>query len=83
MNWREKEQLDREYEIVRLQFSSDFRELMREHNVTYKDLGVRLNMSVLKVRQMIHSTNLTIREMSTLAYALQGTIRILIILPRP
>ncbi len=83
MDFRQREQRDREYEKVRLQFSYDFRELLKEYDVSYKDIAKILNVTVPKVRQMIQSDNITIKDLVTLAYALQGTIRILVILPRP
>jgi len=83
MDFRKKEQVKQAYEKARVQFSYDYRELLKEYGLTYKDVAEFMNTTVSTVRQKIQSDNISFAELVTLAAALQGTIRILIILPRP
>jgi len=80
---REREYIDREYEKTRVQFSCDFRELLKEYNTTYRDVAATLGVTVAKVRQMVQSDNITFKDLVTLAAVLGGRCRVLVIIPRP
>lgn len=80
---QEQEYIDREYEKTRAQFSCDFRELLKEHKMTYRDIADTLRVTVPKVRQMIQSDNITFKDIVTLTAVLGGRCRVLIIIPRP
>ena len=83
MNHRQREFIERNYEVSRLQFSLDFRELLREYNKTYKDIADVLCVSVPEVRKRVQSNNITYKEMVELITILGGTCRVLIVIPRP
>lgn len=83
MDFRQKRQIALEYEKVRAQFSFDFRELLRERGMDYNDVAVALGWTRAEVRRRIQGDDLTLKDIVYLAAGLQGTTRILIILPRP
>jgi len=83
LNRREQEYIDREYEKTRAQFSCNFRELLKEHKMTYRDIADTLGITVPKVRQMVQSDNITFKDIVTLTTTLGGRCQVLIIIPRP
>lgn len=85
MNHLQKRRITLKYESVRLQFASDFRELMREYKVSYKDIAQTLGISGIKVRELINRDALTLEQMTALIDVLNdaGTCHIVFVIPRP
>ncbi len=83
MEYRERQHRDMLYERARLSFSQDYRELMKEHGLDYRDIGARLGMTVGQVRRAVQSEDISFKDIVSLVWALDGTIRITIVLPRP
>jgi predicted transcriptional regulator len=76
-----KTTIELNYEKARQEFSCDFQELLREKGLTYKDIAQRLGCSVTSLRKKVQSDELSLHDLVELSTALQGTCRILIILP--
>lgn len=69
------------YEATHQEFIEDFLSIMRERNLTTKDIAECLGKSVPDTRKIMYKDELSLRDIVELTSALQGTPRILIIFP--
>ena len=85
MNHLQKRRVLLKYESARLQFASDYRELMREYGVSYSDVAKVLGLSGIKVRELISREPLNLEQMTALVDVLNeaGTCHIVFVVPRP
>ena len=83
MDPKDRQRRNLNYENTRQQFAFDFEELMKEYGLAFTDIARELNTSVSKTLNLIRNDNLTLKEIVTLITALQGTCRIVIVIPRP
>ena len=85
MNHLQKRRVALKYESTRLQFASDYRELMREYGVSYDGIAKVLGLSGTKVRELINREPLNLEQMTALIDVLNeaGTCRIVFVIPRP
>ena len=83
MDFAEKRHRDALYEKSRLEFSTEYRAILREYGLTYKDVASRLGWTVPQVRRAVQSEDVTFKTLVTLLWALQGTVRITMVIPRP
>lgn len=85
MNHLTKRRVALKYESARLQFASDYRELMREYKVSYSDVAEILGLSGIKVRQLINRDPLNLEQMTALVDVLNecGTCHVVFVIPRP
>ena len=85
MNHLQKRRVALKYESTRLQFASDYRELMREYGVSYDNIAKVLGLSGTKTRELINREPLNLEQMTALIDVLNeaGTCRIVFVIPRP
>ena len=85
MDHLSKRRVALKYESARLQFASDYRELMREYGVSYNDVARILGLSGTKVRELISRESLNLEQMTALVDVLNeaGTCHIVFVIPRP
>jgi len=77
------------YDRIRQQFTNDFCDVMREQGISFEDISSKLNLesegyfSLAALVLKLKSEELSLSEMVLLVDALGGTLRPLIVIPKP
>lgn len=83
MNSKLKQWSDLNYEQIRQQFAFDLHEILKENKLTLSDVEQRLGWADGYLQSLIYNDNLSLKDIAEITAALQGTCRIVIVIPRP